>query len=89
MSATTAASLPVVLPAGWTAELSPTYGIIITAVDAEGRPAGYVTVGEGVRNFALGISQPRRPQPGAELTGRGWKKHLYEAAIAKLAETLR
>lgn len=85
----TIVKLPVALPAGWTAEASSTYGTIIRAVDAEGRPAGYVTVSERVRNFALGIRPPRRLEPGAEPSGRGWKKHLYEAAIAKLAETLR
>lgn len=88
MSTNSAASLPVVLPDGWTAEWSSTYGTIITAVDANGCPAGYVTVGEGVRNFALGITPPRRPNPGAEPSGRGWKRQLYEAAIRKLAETL-
>lgn len=88
-AATISASLPVVLPVGWTAEMSSNSRTIITAFDAEGRPVGYVTVCEGVRNFSLGITSPRRLPPGAEPTGRGWKKHLYEAAIAKLAETLR
>lgn len=88
MSTDSVNSIPVVLPDGWTAEWSSSYGTIITAVDASGRHAGYVTVDERARNFALGITPPRRLQPGAEPSGRGWKKQLYEAAIAKLAETL-
>jgi len=84
-----ALTLPVQLPKGWTAEHSKVYGTIITAVNDDGAPAGYVTVAEDVRNFSLGMSRPRRLQPGAEPTGRGWKKQLYQAAIAKLTETLR
>lgn len=82
-------TLPVALPEGWTAEHSRVYGTIITAVTAEGFHAGYVTVSEDVRNFSLGMSRPRRVEPGAEPTGRGWKKQLYQAAIDKLAETIR
>lgn len=84
-----AMTLPAELPKGWIAEHSTTYGTIITAVNDEGEHLAYVTVAEDMRSFSLGISRPRRPQPGAEPTGRGWKKQLYQAAIAKLEETLR
>jgi len=84
-----AITLPVALPEGWTAENSKVYGTIIAAVASDGALAGYVTVSEDVRNFSLGIARPRRLEPGAEPTGRGWKKQLYEAAITKLAEALR
>lgn len=80
--------LPVALPPSWRAELSKTYGTVITAVDAAGRDVGYVTVDETVRNFALGVVRPRRLQRGAEPTGRGWKAQLYEAAIARLREAI-
>lgn len=84
-----AINLPVVLPEGWTAEHSKAYGTIITAVAADGAPVGYVTVAEDLRTFSLGMSRPRRLPPGAEPTGRGWKKQLYLSAIAKLCEALR
>ena len=80
--------MPLELPEGWTAEYLKAYGTIITAVNEAGQPAGYVTVAEDLRNYSLGMARPRRLQPGAESAGRGWKKQLYQAAVAKLTETL-
>lgn len=48
------------LPNGWTQEPDSWGAILITGLDAHGRP-GYVTVDEKRRNYALGMSRVTKP----------------------------
>lgn len=75
--------LPIELPSGWSAEVLPVYGTVITARATGGELLGYVTVNEEQRGFELGQSIVRRQRPVA-YTGRTWRKDLYAAAVAQL-----
>lgn len=76
--------IPVELPAGWSFEVSPAHGVIITGVDDRGSQ-GFVSISERQRNFELGISVVRRQ--GA-YTGRNWRESLYGDAIEALQDAL-
>lgn len=77
---------PVSLPAGWIADEVRGYGMVIEAVDAEGRRLGAVTVDETVRGFAMGMTGVSRTLE-RPYTGRGWRARLYSDAIARLQNT--
>lgn len=72
------------LPEGWTQEPDSLGAIVITGLDAHGRP-GYITVDERRRNYALGMSQVTR---AGSYAGRNWKRQLYADAVASLKAAL-
>lgn len=85
---TASISLPISLPAHWTAESS-TFGVVLCARRADGEAQGFVTVCERVRGFALGISQVRVNAEDAQYAGRGWREHVYGDAVMALQEALQ
>lgn len=74
--------VPIELPAGWRAT-SDQRGVVIDAVDVDGRMQGSVTVCEKVRGFALGVCSVRRPAE-SRYVGRGWQVKLYSDAVTSL-----
>lgn len=83
-----AVEVPTQLPDHWRASSDPR-GVVIDAVDAEGRMLGSVTVSEQVRGFSFGVCDVRTPSGGGnKYVGRGWKKQLYADAIAALQAVL-
>ncbi|HHH9443020.1 TPA: hypothetical protein ACP32N_005008 [Pseudomonas aeruginosa] len=74
-------TLPIELPACWTAETDETLGVIITAVDLDGHK-GFVTVSESLRSYALGFGPVTIPKK--LYSGRYWRKELFEEAVAVL-----
>jgi hypothetical protein len=67
------------LPEGWTAEESKTYGIVM-----HNPHAGYVTIDLAMRGFTAGCCIVRKRGP---YKGRGWQRALVEAAVACLKES--
>lgn len=75
------------LPDHWRASSDPR-GVVIDAVNADGRMLGSVTVCEQVRGFALGVCGVPKPPVGGKYVGRGWKQQLYADAVAALEAVL-
>ena len=75
--------VPTQLPEGWRASSDPR-GVVIDAIDAEGRMLGSVTVCEQVRGFTPGVCTVYPKRGAKKYAGRGWKQQLYSDAVASL-----
>lgn len=76
-------TIPVALPANWTAETD-MRGVVITAYDSQQRSQGSVTVCAKARGFTLGVARVYTGDGAKRYVGRGWEAKLYVDAIAAL-----
>lgn len=74
------------LPERWRASLLREDGhvVLLTFVDAQGEPLGYVSVDETSRGFDIGQSVSIRPSREMVYKGRGWQDRLFSDAMAKV-----